>query len=108
MLDRIGKEQATFDIASFTFAGRPIHVLLNYRFVFRVVPLKNMFHSGLGGLVVSIDSKGFFRPEHLACGKSATEAAGLTQSLCFSQVGFTAFQISVEAGILQRNSRLRS
>src|SRR5260221_582429 len=50
--------------------------------------LKNMFHSGFGGLVVSIDSKGFFRPEHLAAGKSAAEAARVTEFLRFRQVRF--------------------
>ena len=55
-------------------------------------PLENAFHRGLGGLVVSIDSEGFFRPEHLACGEPATEAAGPTQSLRFGQVGFAAEQ----------------
>ncbi len=61
--------------------------------VFRVNPLENTFHRGLGGSVVSIDSEGLFRPEHLTSGELAAEAAGQTQSLCFGQVGFAAAQL---------------
>src|SRR5216684_3537348 len=93
MLDRIVRQQkATFDMTIFSIAVRPIHVFPNQSPVFRVNPLENTFHRGLGGSVVSIDSEGFFRPEHLACGERAAEAAGPTQSLRFGQVGFAAAQ----------------
>jgi len=75
-----------------SIAVRPIDAFLNRSPVFRVDPLENSFHRGLGESVVSIDSEGFFRPEHLASGKPAAEAAGPTQSLRFGQVGFAAAQ----------------
>src|ERR1700722_14704893 len=53
-------------------------------------PLENTFDRRLGGSVVSINSEGFLRPEHLSCGESATEAAGQAQSLRFRQVRFTS------------------
>src|SRR6266446_864472 len=93
MLDRIVREQkATFDMTIASIAVRPIDAFLKQSPVFRVDPLENTFHRGLGGSVVSIDSEGFFRPEHLASGKPAAEAAGPTQSLRFGQVGFAAAQ----------------
>src|ERR1700694_3092578 len=93
MLDRIVREQkATFDMTIVSVAVRPIDAFLNQSPVFRVNPLENTFHRGLGGSVVSIDSEGFFRPEHLTRGKPAAEAAGPTQSLRFGQVDFAAAQ----------------
>src|SRR6266581_596680 len=53
-------------------------------------PLENTFHGGFGGSVVSINSEGFFRPEHLSCGEPATEAASQAQSLRFRRVRFTS------------------
>src|SRR6266481_7923050 len=91
MLDRIVREQkATFDMTIASIAVRPIDAFLKQSPVFRVDPLENTFHRGLGGSVVSIDSEGFFRPEHLSCGEPATEAAGLAQPLRFRQVRFTS------------------
>src|SRR5216683_5870165 len=91
MLDRIVRQQkATFDMTIFSIAVRPIHVFPNQSPVFRVNPLENTFYRGLGGSVVSIDSEGFFRPEHLSCGEPATEAASQAQSLRFRQVRFTS------------------
>src|SRR5712671_1615637 len=79
VLDRIVRQQkATLDVTITSIAVRLIHVFLNQSPVLGVNPWKNAFHRGFGRSVVSIDSKGFFRPEHLACGKSATEAAGDT------------------------------
>src|SRR6266446_4503519 len=93
MLDRIVREQkATLDMTIASIAVRPIDAFLNRSPVFRVDRLENSFHRGLGESVVSIDSEGFFRPEHLASGKPAAEAAGPTQSLRFGQVGFAAAQ----------------
>src|SRR6266478_2509130 len=93
MLDRIVREQkATFDMTIASIAVRPIDAFLKQSPVFRVNPLENTFHRGLGGSVVSIDSEGFLRPEHLASGEPAAEAAGLAQSLRFGQVGFAAAQ----------------
>src|ERR1700682_4780387 len=93
MLDRIVREQkASFDMTMVSVAVRPIDAFLNQSPVFRVNPLENTFDRGLGGSVVSVDSEGFFRPEHLASGKRAAEAAGPTQSLRFGQVGFAASQ----------------
>src|SRR5882724_9597134 len=53
-------------------------------------PLENTFHRGLGGSVVSINSEGFFRPEHLSCREATAEAAGLAQPLRFRQIRFTS------------------
>src|SRR6266404_857272 len=93
MLDRIVREQkATFDMTIASIAVRPIDAFLKQSPVFRVDPLENTFHRGLGGSVVSIDSEGFFRPEHLARREPAAEAAGPAESLGFGQVGFAAAQ----------------
>src|SRR5260370_33368258 len=77
-------------MTSFSIALRPIDGFPNQSPVFRVNPVENTFHRGLGGSVVSIDSEGLFRPEHLAGAEPAAQAAGQTQSLCFGQVGFAA------------------
>src|SRR6266853_4207855 len=69
---------------------RLIDVFLNQRPVFRVNPLENTFYRGLGGSVVSINSEGFFRPEHLSCGEPTAEASGLAQPLRFRQVRVTS------------------
>src|SRR5438132_13327179 len=74
-----------------------IDAFLNQRPVFRVNPLENTFHRGLGGSVVSINSEGFFRPEHLSCGEPATEAASQAQSLRFRQVRFTSSDLFLGA-----------
>src|SRR3981189_2008321 len=93
MLERIVRQyETTFDVTIFSIAGRPIDAFLNQGPVFRVNPLENTLPPGSGGPVVSIDSEGFFRPEHLASGEPAAEAAGQTQSLRFGQVGFAAAQ----------------
>src|ERR1700694_683842 len=93
MLDRIVREQkATFDMTIVSVAVRPIDAFLNQSPVFRVNPLENTFHRGLGGSVVSINREVFSAPEHLPSGKPAAEAAGPTQSLRFGQVGFAASQ----------------
>src|SRR6267143_4426366 len=73
-------------------AVRLIHACLNQDPVFGVNPLENTLDRWLGGSVVSIDSEGFFRPEHLACREPAAEAAGPTQSLGFGQVRFASVQ----------------
>src|SRR6266699_5643729 len=74
----------------FCLTVRPIDAFLNQSPVFRVNPLENTFHRGLGGSVVSINSEGLFRPEHLSRGEPATEAASQAQSLRFRQVRFTS------------------
>src|SRR5260370_38970236 len=68
-------------------------MLVNPGLIFRMNTFKDRFHCRFGGSVVSKDSKGLFRPEHLARREFAAETAGPTQSLCFGQVGFTAAQL---------------
>src|SRR6266853_2428449 len=76
----------------FLIALRPIDAFLNQSPVFRVNPLQNTFHRGLGGSVISVNSERLVRPEHLSCGEIAAEAAGQAQSLRFGQVGCAAMQ----------------
>src|SRR5229473_5691706 len=87
VLDRIVRQQkATLDVTIISIAVRLIHVFLNQSPVLGVNPLKNAFHRGSGGALVSIDSEGFFRPEHLACGELAAEAARVTEPLSSRQI----------------------
>src|SRR5260370_8682367 len=82
----VRQQKATFHMTIFSIAVRLIDVFLNQSPVLRVNPLENAFHRGYGGAVVSIDSEGFFRPEHLACGEPAPEAARVTEPLSSPQV----------------------
>src|SRR5260370_31960611 len=84
----VRQQKATFHMTIFSIAVRLIDVFLNQSPVLRVNPLENAFHRGYGGAVVSIDSEGFFRPEHLACGEPAAEAARVTEPLSSRQVRF--------------------
>src|SRR5882724_7518199 len=89
VLDRIVRQQkTTFHMTIFSIAVRLIDAFLNKSPVLRVNPLQNAFHRGIGGAVESIDPEGFFRPEHLACGELAAEAARVTEPLSSRQVRF--------------------
>src|SRR5438876_185234 len=72
-------------------------LLLNHNLVFRMNALKDRFHGRLGGSVVSKDSKGLFRPEHLPRRDFATKAAGAAKVLCFGEVRFTSPQVLLSA-----------
>src|SRR5258707_15338842 len=93
----VRQHKATFHMTIFSIAVRLIDVFLNKSPVLRVNPLENAFHCGVGGAVVSIDSEGFFRPEHLACGELPAEAARVTEPLSSRQVRFAPAEFLSQA-----------
>src|SRR5258706_16080396 len=54
--------------------------------------LKDRSHCRCGSSVVPKDSKGLFRPEHLARREFAAKTAGVTESLSFRQISLAPTQ----------------
>src|SRR5712664_2961187 len=79
-------------MATLTFAGCTVHMLLNPGLIFRMNTLKDRFHCRCGGSVVSKDSKGLFRPVHLARREFAAKTACVTESLGFGQISLAPTQ----------------
>src|SRR5260370_3600533 len=90
------------------FVGRAVESLLHAISVVGMNSPEYQLQRGLHRSIVLKDVVGFLRPVDFSTRNVPAETAGVAYALPLSQESFAALQLRIEAGILQRNSGLRS
>src|ERR1051325_1769831 len=76
--------------------------------IIRMNSMERQVQSGSCGSIVFQNVVVLLRPVDLTCGDAPPESSGTADLLPLSQEGFTALQVGVEAGVVQRHRGLRS
>ena len=97
-----------FNIKIFLLLGRAVDSLLRAISIVGMNSLKYRLQRWLNRSIVFKEVVGFLRPVDFSAENVPAKAARVAYALPLSQESFATLQLRIEAGILQRNRRLRS